>query len=237
LVLQLKKLVPASCNRHDHSHMKLAFPAPLLEKVRQTRIIAVVVIDDANDAVPLAKALMEGGISAIELTLRTPTAFESLRRIRAEFPELMVGLGTVLNTEQVEKAVAAGAAFAVAPGFNAKIVQAAILANLPFAPGIATPSDIEGAAELGCNLLKFFPAEPNGGISYLNAISAPYAHLGLGYIPLGGLDENNFTRYLTLKNVPAVGGSWIAPRDLIQKKDWGTITSNAQRAVEKSRAA
>ena len=216
--------------------MNPAFPTELLEKVRQLKIIAVVVIDDANDATPLARALLDGGISALELTLRTPTAFESLRRIREQFPEIMVGLGTVLTTEQVDKAVAAGAAFAVAPGFNPNIVRAAKSAGLAFAPGIVTPSDIEGAAELGCNLLKFFPAEPSGGISYLNSMSAPYAHLGLEYIPLGGLDEGNFTRYLSLKNVPAVGGSWIAPRDLIQKKDWSTITANAQRALEKTSA-
>ena len=215
--------------------MDSIFPTALLEKVRQQRIIAVVVIDDANDATALAQALQSGGISGIELTLRTPSAFESLRRIREQFPEMMTGLGTVLTTEQVDKAVAAGAAFAVAPGFNPNIVRAAKSVGLAFAPGIATPSDIEGAAELGCNLLKFFPAEPIGGITYLNSMSAPYAHLGLEYIPLGGLDEGNFTRYLSLKNVPAVGGSWIAPRDLIQKKDWPAITANAERALEKIR--
>lgn len=209
------------------------FPASLLDRTRQSKVIAVVVIDDADNAIPLARALQNGGVTAIELTLRTPTAFESLRRIRGEFPEMMTGLGTVLSTAQVKQACEAGAAFAVAPGFNSKIVNAARDAGLAFAPGITTPSDIEAAAELGCNLLKFFPAEPSGGIGYLNAISAPYAHLGLEYIPLGGLDENNFTRYLALKNVPAVGGSWIAPRDLIQKQDWATITANAVRALEK----
>jgi 2-dehydro-3-deoxyphosphogluconate aldolase/(4S)-4-hydroxy-2-oxoglutarate aldolase len=213
-----------------------AFPIDLLEKVRQLKVIAVVIIDDAEDASLLARALLDGGISAIELTLRTPAAFESLRRIREQFPEIVIGLGTVLTTEQLNKAVNAGAAFAVAPGFNPNIVRAAKSAGLPFAPGIVTPSDIEGAAEAGCNLLKFFPAEPSGGIAYLSSMSAPYAHLGLEYIPLGGLDEGNFTRYLALKNVPAVGGSWIAPRDLIQKKDWSTITANAQRAAEKIRA-
>jgi len=134
--------------------MNPAFPSTLLEKVRQSKIIAVVVIDDANDAAPLAGALLAGGISAIELTLRTPTAFESLRRIREAYPDMMTGLGTVLTTEQVDKAVAAGAAFAVAPGFNANIVRAAKSAGLAFAPGIVTPSDIEGAAELGCKLQK-----------------------------------------------------------------------------------
>jgi len=212
--------------------MNPIFPDPLLQKIRQLKIIAVVVIDNAEDAVPLANALIEGGISAIELTLRTPSAFDSLQRIREHCPELMVGLGTVISKAQVEKAAAADAAFAVAPGLNPKVVLAAQEAGLPFAPGILTPSDIEIAVELGCKLLKFFPAEPSGGIAYLNSMTGPYAHLGLEYIPLGGLDENNFTSYLALKNVPAVGGSWIAPRDLIQKKDWATITAKAQLAIQ-----
>ncbi len=214
--------------------MKPAFSEPLLETVRRQKIIAVVVIDDSKDAVPLARSLLDGGISAIELTLRTPSAFESLQNIREHCPEMTVGLGTVISTAQVEKAAAAGAAFAVAPGLNPKVVLAAQAAGMPFAPGIVTPSDIECAFELGCKLLKFFPAEPSGGVAYLNSMASPYAHLGLEYIPLGGLDENNFTRYLALKNVPAVGGSWIAPRDLIQNKAWTTITGNARRAIEKT---
>jgi 2-dehydro-3-deoxyphosphogluconate aldolase/(4S)-4-hydroxy-2-oxoglutarate aldolase len=212
--------------------MTTSFSEPILEKIRQQKIIAVVVIDDAEDAVPLARALYDGGISAIELTLRTPSAFDSLHHILQHCPETMAGAGTVISTSQVAKAVEIGAAFAVAPGLNPDVVRAAKEAHLPFAPGIVTPTDIEAAYSLGCKLLKFFPAEPSGGITYLNAIAGPYAHLGLEYIPLGGLDENNFTRYLALKNVPAVGGSWIAPRDLIQKKDWSTITANAQRAIQ-----
>lgn len=213
--------------------MNTAFPEPLLEKVRQQKIIAVVVIDDAEAAVPLALALLEGGISVIELTMRTPSAFESLQRIREHCPETTAGLGTVISTAQVEKAAAAGAAFAVAPGLNPKVVLAAQAAGLPFAPGIVTPTDIEAAVELGCKLLKFFPAESSGGIAYLNSMAAPYAHLGIEFIPLGGLDVNNFTRYLALKNVPAVGGSWIAPRDLIQNKAWTAITANAKQATSK----
>lgn len=202
------------------------------QKVRQQKIIAVVVIDEPSDAVPLANALLAGGIEAIELTLRTPTAFESLAAIRNACPSMLAGLGTVLTAEQVTQAVEGGAAFAVAPGLNTEVVCAAAAAGLPFAPGIVTPSDIESAVALGCRLLKFFPAEASGGISYLKSMGAPYAHLGLEYIPLGGLDEHNFTRYLALDNVPAVGGSWIAPRDLIQNKAWAAITANARRATE-----
>jgi 2-dehydro-3-deoxyphosphogluconate aldolase/(4S)-4-hydroxy-2-oxoglutarate aldolase len=207
------------------------FPQPLLETIRANKIIAVVVIDDAAAAVPLAHALLEGGISAIELTLRTPAALDALAAIRSECPQVLAGLGTVLTPEQVGQAVQRGAAFAVAPGLNPEVVRAASAVGLPFAPGIATPSDIECAVSLGCRLLKFFPAEPSGGINYLRSVSAPYAHLGLEYIPLGGLDEKNFIQYLALDCVPAVGGSWIAPRDLIKRHDWQTITRNARQAV------
>lgn len=213
------------------------FPETLLEKVRANPVIAVVVIDDAASAVPLARALVDGGISAIELTLRTPAALDALSAIRAECPDILAGLGTVLTTDQVHQAIERGAAFAVAPGLNPEVVRAATAAGLPFAPGIATPSDIECAVSLGCRLLKFFPAEPSGGIAYLKSISAPYAHLGLEYIPLGGLSAGNFTDYLALDRVPAVGGSWIAPRDLIMRQDWNAVTRNAREAVSKRSAA
>ena len=213
--------------------MKTLFPEILTERIRAAKIVAVVIIDEPTDAVPLARALLAGGIDVIELTLRTPTAFESLAAIRSACPEMIAGLGTVLTVEQVGQALQGGAAFAVAPGLNADVVRAAAAAGLPFAPGIVTPSDIESAVALGCRLLKLFPAEPSGGITYLKSIAAPYAHLGLEYIPLGGLDAENFTRYLALDNVPAVGGSWIAPRDLIRKRDWETITRNARQATGK----
>ena len=207
------------------------FPPSLLETIRSNKIIAVVVIDDAASAVPLAHALLEGGISAIELTMRTPAALDALAAIRRECPEVLAGLGTVLTPEQVSQAVDGGAAFAVAPGLNPDVVRAAAAAGLPFAPGVCTPSDIECAVSLGCKLLKFFPAEPSGGISYLRSVAAPYAHLGLEYIPLGGLDEKNFVNYLALDCVPAVGGSWIAPRDLIKRQDWQAITQSARHAI------
>jgi 2-dehydro-3-deoxyphosphogluconate aldolase/(4S)-4-hydroxy-2-oxoglutarate aldolase len=213
-----------------------AFPDFLLEQVRQTRIIAVVVIDDPEQAVPLANCLLDSGIRAIELTLRTPAAFESLKNIRAQCPQMTAGLGTVLFPGQVQQAVDGDAAFAVSPGLNPNIVRAAIEAKLPFAPGITTPSEVETAVELGCRLLKFFPAEPSGGLPYLKAINAPYAHLGLEYIPLGGLNENNFVEYLKLDCVPAVGGSWIAPREQIAAGDWSSIAATAKKAVAACRS-
>jgi 2-dehydro-3-deoxyphosphogluconate aldolase/(4S)-4-hydroxy-2-oxoglutarate aldolase len=215
--------------------METRFPQPLLEKIRSARIVAVVVIDVPDAAVPMARALLEGGISVLELTLRTPAAFEALRRIRADCPEMIAGLGTVLTADQVSRAVDEGAAFAVAPGLNPEIVRAAWARNLPFAPGIVTPSDIECAVSLGCRLLKFFPAEPAGGVSYLKSMAAPYAHLGLEYVPLGGLNLKNFTDYLALDSVPAVGGSWIASRESIQKGEWARITESARAAVTRLR--
>ena len=208
------------------------FTKVLLAQLRQTGVIAVLVIDDADSAVPVAKALLEGGVKGVELTLRTPTAMEALRRIRAEVPEITVGVGTLLTPSQVHEVVAAGAAFGVAPGFNPRIVAEAKQVGLSFAPGVCTPSDIEGALELGCTLMKFFPAEPCGGLSYLRSIAAPYAHWGVRFMPLGGVDLSNAERYLSEPCIHALGGSWLAPRDLIQKRDWAAITAHARQATE-----
>jgi 2-dehydro-3-deoxyphosphogluconate aldolase/(4S)-4-hydroxy-2-oxoglutarate aldolase len=208
-------------------------PPILMNEIRRSGIIAVLMIDAVEDAVPLARALLDGGIRAIELTLRTPAALDALARIKAEVPEIIAGVGTVLTPEQAGQASRAGAAFGVAPGMNPRVVAECARLGLPFAPGICTPSDIELAVEQGCRLLKLFPAEPAGGIAYLKAINTPYAHLKLDYIPLGGLTEDNFTQYLQLDCVPAVGGSWIAPRELIRAKDWAAIRGNAARATAK----
>lgn len=209
------------------------FPAALTQRIRECGIFAVVVVDDAGDAEALACCLADNGISAVELTLRTPAAFESLQRIRAAQPEMLVCMGTILTAAQAQKAAAMAADLGVAPGATPGVIQAAAKAGLPFAPGVATPTEVEAAIGLGCRMLKFFPAEPCGGIAYLNSINAPYAHLQLEYIPLGGLNEKNFTDYLALDCVPAVGGSWIAPRELIRARDWETIGANARRAVDR----
>lgn len=208
-----------------------AFPDFLLDRLRLSKIIAVTVIDDPSNARILAETLLESGINAMELTLRTPSAFQCLAIIRKTCPEMIAGVGTVLTTGQVKQAVDEGAAFAVAPGLCPEVVKAAYAAGLPFAPGIMTPSDIETAVNLHCRLLKFFPAEPVGGVRFLNTMTAPYAHLDLEFIPLGGLTENNFTDYLELDKVPAIGGSWLAPRDAINRRDWKTIRENARQAV------
>ena len=203
----------------------------LIKEIYKSGVIAVLEIDDAENAVPLAEALLEGNVIMMELTLRTPAALESLIRIKSRVPQMIAGVGTVLTVNQLKEIKDAGAAFGVAPGMNPRIVEAASELNLPFAPGIATPSELERAIELGCNVLKFFPAEMSGGLKYLQSMTAPYNHLGLKYIPLGGLNFQNAQVYLESQLILAVGGSWIAKRDIIKKKDWKTIAENAGLAM------
>ena len=212
--------------------MKKMFPDELIKKVRSSPVIAVLVIDNAEDAVPLGKALLRGGISVMELTLRTPAALGALERIQAEVPEIMAGIGTILNEDQVKEVKARKAAFGVAPGLNPAVVKAARELELPFAPGVMTPSEIESAYALGCNVMKVFPAELAGGINYLNNINAPYAHLGIEYIPLGGVSQDNLQTYLECPAVLAIGGSWLASRKLIQEKAWDQISRNCEKATE-----
>lgn len=207
--------------------MESQFPAEVSDRIERAGVIAVLVIDKVEHGRPLAEALLAGGVAAMELTLRTPAAIDALRVIRHEVPEMLAGIGTILTPQQVDQSIEAGAAFGVAPGLNRRVVERAQTSGLPFAPGITTPSEIEAAVELGCRDLKFFPAEPSGGMAYLRSMHAPYAHLGLRFIPLGGLNADNMVTYLADPAVPAVGGSWIAPRKLIQQEDWSAITENA----------
>jgi 2-dehydro-3-deoxyphosphogluconate aldolase/(4S)-4-hydroxy-2-oxoglutarate aldolase len=205
-------------------------PEEISARIKKTGIVAVLIIDREEDAVPLAKALLAGGIDVMELTLRTEAALGALRRIRAAVPEMLAGVGTVLTPAQADDAKYAGAEFAVSPGMNPRVVKAADDAGLPFAPGILTPSDIEQALECGCRMLKFFPAESSGGLAYLKAMAAPYLHLGVSFIPLGGVNEKNMASYLADPLIDAVGGSWLAPRDAIREGRWDEITALAKAA-------
>ncbi len=211
--------------------MNTLFSAELKAELQRRGLVAVLVVDDAADAVPLARALLAGGVSIMELTLRTPAALDALQAIREHVPEMIAGIGTILTPDQAAAARRAGAAFGVAPGMNPRVAARARDVGLPFAPGIATPSDIEAALEFGCRLLKFFPAETAGGIRHLKALAAPYAHLDLRYMPLGGLTLDNIAAYLALPCVTAVGGSWLAPRPAIRSRDWAAITRNAAQAT------
>jgi 2-dehydro-3-deoxyphosphogluconate aldolase/(4S)-4-hydroxy-2-oxoglutarate aldolase len=205
-------------------------PDPLHQKLLHRGIIAVLVLEDPANAAPLARALLAGGISCIELTLRTSTALDSIRAIRSSVPEMLVGAGTVLSPPQVNAVKAAGAAFGVSPGMNPRVVAEARTIGLPFAPGVCTPTDIELAVEQGCRLMKFFPCETSGGLPYLRNIAAPFNHLGVSFIPLGGVNPGTAEEFLREPLVHAVGGSWLAPQELIQGKDWQAITALATEA-------
>ena len=210
--------------------MRSQFPQSMLDRMSQVGVIAVIVIDEAPQVVPLARALVACGIDVMELTLRTDAALDALRLVRQEVPEMMAGVGTVLTKSQIDSIVDAGAEFAVAPGLNPDVVRHAQSVGLPFAPGVATPSEVEQAVELGCRELKFFPAEPIGGLKYLRSMAAPYMHLGLRFIPLGGVSAANLSSYLYDNSVLAVGGSGLAPRKSIQSKDWSSVIDHATAA-------
>jgi 2-dehydro-3-deoxyphosphogluconate aldolase/(4S)-4-hydroxy-2-oxoglutarate aldolase len=210
---------------------KVEFPSAFRARLRKTGVVAVLVIDEVEAAVPVARALVEAGVDIMELAMRTPASMTALERIASQVPGMLAGAGTILEPDQVLEAKRRGAAFMVTPGTNRRVIESAIANGVPIAPGIAVPSDIETALEYGCRLLKLFPAEPLGGLAYLKAANAPYAHLGLEYIPLGGVSESNCRAYLADKSVIAVGGSWIAPRERIAAKDWKGIGEAAARAV------
>lgn len=202
-----------------------------MKQIAQTRLVPVAVIDDAEDALRLAGALHKGGVDIIEVTFRTTAAPEAIRRIRAEFPNMLVGAGTLLDVYQVEQALEAGAQFGVSPGINESVVMKALSLDLPFVPGIMTPSDVEKGLSLGCKLLKFFPAEAAGGIPMLKALAGPYGHTGVKFIPLGGVNPSNARSYLDLPMVAAIGGSWFLDRVLIANREWEKIAEMTQEAA------
>lgn len=202
-----------------------------MQEILAQRIVPVAVIDRAEDAPPIAEALVAGGLTTIELTLRTPAALDCIRAIRQSVPAMKVGAGTVLTPDQVAQVADAGAYFAVAPGLNPRVVAAAKARHLPFYPGVMTPSDVELALELGCKLQKFFPASVAGGLDMIKALAGPYGHTGLKLIPLGGVTAQNIRDYLAHPLVAAVGGSWLVDKKLVAAKDWKGITKLAQDAV------
>lgn len=195
-------------------------------------VIPVIELDSVEHALPLADALIEGGLPAAEITFRTAAAAEAIRVLRRERPQLLVGAGTILKVEQLREAKACGAAFGVAPGFNPDIVRKARAAGLDFCPGMMTPSEIENAMAMGLNVLKFFPSELAGGLKMIKALAGPYGHTGLRLIPTGGISEQNLEAYLAEKLVLAVGGTWLAKKESIAAGKWDEIRQNCRRAVE-----
>ena len=201
----------------------------IFEQFSKIGIIPVVVLDDAKDAEPLARALCEGGLPCAEVTFRTAAAAESIRIMSEKFPEMLVGAGTVLTTAQVDEAIACGAKFIVSPGLNPTVVQYCLDKGIPVTPGTQTPSDMEKAIELGLDVVKFFPAEPAGGLSMIKAVAAPY--VGLRFMPTGGISAKNVRDYLAYDRIIACGGSWMVKGDLVKAGKFDEIKALVSEAA------
>lgn len=194
-------------------------------------VVPVIAIDDAAAALPLADALIAGGLPVAEITFRTAAAGEAIATIARHRADLVLGAGTILTEDQADAALGAGARFALSPGLDAAVLAHAAQIGLPFAPGIMTPSDLQLALRHDCKMVKFFPATPAGGPNMLKNIAAPYLHMGIGFNPTGGVSPANLADWLSIPQVRAVGGTWIATRDDIAAGNWDRITQNARDAV------
>ena len=202
----------------------------VLEEFSKIGIIPVIALDDAKDAAPLAEALIKGGLPCAEVTFRTAAAEESIRIMASQYPEMLVGAGTVLTTDQVDRAVNAGAKFIVSPGLNPKVVKYCVEKGIPVTPGTTNPSDIEQAIELGLEVVKFFPAEAAGGLNMIKSMAAPYTNMK--FMPTGGINASNVCNYLDFKKIIACGGSWMVKKDLISAGEFDKITALTKEAVE-----
>lgn len=199
------------------------------EKIAELKVVPVVVLEDAKDAAPLAKALCEGGLPCAEVTFRTAAAKDSIKAMSEAYPEMLVGAGTVLTKEQVDSAVEAGAKFIVSPGFDPEIVDYCLEKEIPVFPGCITPSEVAQAVKRGLRVVKFFPAEQFGGVATIKALSAPY--VGLKFMPTGGVSAKNLKEYLACKPIVACGGSWMVKKDLIEAGEFDKIRELTKEAV------
>lgn len=195
----------------------------IFARIAANRVLPAAVIPSAAQAVPLAQALADGGLDVMEVTFRNAEAPEAVRLIRDALPQIGCGAGTLLSVSDLETAIASGAQFGLSPGFNPSVVRAAVAKGFPFIPGVQTAGEMEQALEMGCPWGKFFPAEAAGGVPFLKAVSAPYRHTALRIIPLGGINPQNMQAYLDLEIVPAVGGSWLANADLLNRECYDEI--------------
>lgn len=207
-------------------------PLAMIDRIRAKRIVPVVVLDSVESAEPLAEALLAGGLDIMEITFRTAAAEESIKRLAKRYPQILLGAGTLLEKEQVKRAMDAGAVFGLAPGLNPEIIKTARDIGMEFSPGVMTPSEIEQALSLGCKLLKFFPAEAAGGVNMLKALAGPYAHTGVKFVPTGGITSANLMTYLKLPVVAAIGGSWMVDKALVNAGKWEEITRLTKEALE-----
>ena len=204
--------------------------AVTVERVMSTSpVVPVVVVEDVADAVPLAEALLRGGVGVIEITLRTPAGLEAIRRVAAEVPGMLVGAGTVVTTDQVTASVEAGASFLVTPGSPPRLLDATLGAGVPLLAGAGTVTEMMTLAERGLTAMKFFPAEPSGGRDYLAAVAGPLPHLR--FCPTGGITPASAPSYLALPGVPCVGGSWLTPKDAVREGRWDVVEGLAREAA------
>ena len=201
----------------------------VLGAIRAMKVIPVIVIDDAADSTPVATALTDGGLPCAEVTFRTPNAAEAITRMASEFPDMLIGAGTVLTPEQAARALEAGARFVVSPGYNPSVVDFCQERAIPVFPGVCTPTEIEMALAKELKVLKFFPAEAAGGLPFLKAVAAPY--VGVEFMPTGGINLGNLGSYLGFKRVVACGGSWMAPTEWIASKQFDRIRAETARVV------
>ncbi|MBN1669613.1 MAG: bifunctional 4-hydroxy-2-oxoglutarate aldolase/2-dehydro-3-deoxy-phosphogluconate aldolase [Kiritimatiellae bacterium] len=202
-----------------------------MKRIGKLRIIPIAAVDNEEDGLHVAEALQKAGLDIIEFTLRCPAAEPCIKRVLKAFPNMLVGAGTLLNVDHLQRAIDAGAKFGVAPGLNEVVMSKAFEMHLPFIPGVMTCSEISRAIAVGCKQLKFFPAEALGGVRLLQAISVPFEHTGVRFIPTGGITVENAAAYLDLPLVSAVAGTWIVPRDVVQLKNWNEITRLAMAAL------
>ena len=208
-----------------------------LTVMQQLGLVPVVEIPRADLALPLAQALVDAGLPSVEITFRTSAAEAAIELIASRFPDMLLGAGTVLSTDQVDRAVSAGARFVVAPGFSPRVVEHCLAKGVPIIPGVSTPTEVEAALARGVTTVKFFPAEAMGGVTYLRAIRAPYR--GMRFVPTGGITLDNLPDYLAVDGVIACGGSWVAPKELLAAGDFKAIeklTAAAVATVERVRA-
>ena len=200
-----------------------------LKQLSLAGLIPVIKVNDAADAVPLCKALADGGLPVAEITFRSDAAKQAIQNVHEALPEVLLGAGTVLTIQQVDEAIEAGAGYIVSPGFNAEVVAYCVEKNIPIVPGCSTPSDIEKALSLGITTVKFFPAEASGGLAMIKAMSAPYGQVR--FVPTGGINEKNVNAYLAHPSIVACGGSWMVPEEAVKAKNWEKITLLAKEAV------
>jgi len=202
------------------------------ESILKQRLICVAVIEKSDDALPLAEALLAGGLNVLEVTFRTNAAADSIKCIRQGLPGMCIGAGTLLAADQVQHAADAGAQFGVSPGLNEAVLTTAHKNKMPFFPGVVTPTEVGRALDLACKHLKFFPAEAAGGVAMLKALAGPFGHTGVKFVPTGGITAATLPNYLAVPQVAAIGGSWMAERKLVAEKAWSKITALTAEAMK-----